>query len=322
MTELKEHSKQKKLSKRITLGVGRVLLKTFFRIASWSSDRCACRIGSCLGDLLFLTVKRYRIVAIKNLSWVYRSEMTPKQIHETARSVFRNFAMDMMEFLRLPFMSDKELDRKVILEGKEYLDEALAKGKGAILITAHFGNWELMASKLVKEGYPLNVIARDADDQSITNLVNDIRQGHGYKVFSRDDSMLPVVHTLKHNEVLGILPDQHDCDGIWAPFFGRPALTPQGPAALARMTGAVVLPGFSFRQPDNTIVVKISKPFHVEKSSDKEKDIAEWTAKINHTIEDHIRMNPTQWLWLHNRWKDSPEFEPEISEKISIEKSK
>ena len=136
--------------------------------------------------------------------------MTDAKIREIAKDVFRHFTRGAVEFFYLLSLSREKIDGMIDFEGKEHIDEALSLGKGCIIVTAHYGNWELLARKLVILGYKVNVIARDSDDAGITGVTQRIRESGGYKVFDRDQPIIGAFRALKKNEILGILPDQND----------------------------------------------------------------------------------------------------------------
>ncbi len=269
----------------------------------------AVRLGDIMGDTLFRCSARYRQVALKNLRWAFREEWTEDQIHRAARETFRNFGRSAVEFLRMPVMSDDEVRRKTEYDGKEHLLDALALGKGVLLATAHFGNWEIMGARFALDGYTLHVVSRDADDEGVNRLTNRIREKRGYHVLSRDKSVKPILAALRRNEFIGILNDQNYTTGIFVPFFGKLAATATGTATLARSTGAPVLPCYSIRQPDNTHRLLIRPPLPFERSEDKEADLAQFTARITADIEEMVRLYPTQWMWIHDRWKHRPPVE-------------
>ena len=188
-------------------------------------------------------------------------------------------------------------------EGFDNLDKALAEGKGCIIITAHYGNWDLVARKLVICGYKVNVIARDSDDPGITGITTRIRESGGYRVFDRDQPIIGAFRCLKNNECLGILPDQNDADGIVVSFFGKPAATATGPAVLGLKSGAALVPVFC-RSMGGGRYRAIAKPrIEFLPSGNHDADVRRLTELVNLAIEEEVRSNPTQWLWLHDRWK-------------------
>lgn len=245
-------------------------------------------------------------MAVSNLRQVFGDEWSHERIHQTAREVFRHIGMNLMEFLRFPGMTRERITQVVRVEGEEHAREALAHGKGILAVTSHFGNFELFAAAFAQKGYPLSVIARDADDDATNDLINRLREGKGYHVLPRSNAARRSIAALRRNEVLGVLPDQNDTKGIFVPFFGRAAATATGPAVMALYTGATILPAFIHREPDNTHVVKIYPPISYTKTGNHDADVRCLTTDINAAIEHAIREHPEQWFWLHNRWKTRP----------------
>jgi KDO2-lipid IV(A) lauroyltransferase len=283
------------------------------RVARLVPPSASSRLGSALGDAFYFGSSRYRSVALSNLHWAFGREWTEEKIVSVARQAFRNIGKSAFEFLQMPALTEADIRGCTSYEGREYLDDALARGKGCLLITAHFGNWELMAARMTLDGYTLSVIARDADDAGANQVINSIREDRGYRVFSRDGSMKPVIQALRRNEFLGILIDQNNTKGIFVPFFGKLAATATGPAALARSTGAAVVPAFCIRQPDDTHRIRLQPALNLEFTENKEADLHRATAIITGAVEQAVRDHPDQWLWIHNRWKHRPPDEVQSS---------
>ena len=260
-------------------------------------------LGNSLGLLFYYVSKRYRRIALANLTAAFSGEKSPAEIASLAREVFKHFARESLQFFRLVSLTREEIDRLVEVVGIENLDRALEKRRGCIAVTAHYGNWELLARKLVVMGYPVNVIARDSDDPGMTNIATSIREGAGYRVFDKDQPIIGAFRRLRNNEILGILPDQNDFQGIPVPFFGRLAATATGPAFLAIRSGAPIVPLFARRIEGGRYRIVIYPEIGFEPTGDEEHDIKILTTLITAAIEQEIRSNPAQWLWLHDRWK-------------------
>ena len=258
-------------------------------------------VGAGLGLFYRKISKRDRRAIQKNFSVIY-PDRPQRELDVLERSVFVNFGKAAAEFLCIPRMTPADIDKRSKLEHLEYLDAALAKGKGVILFSAHFGNWELLAAKLIQQGYPVDAIARDPELPATADLLREIRKSTVQHSYPRN-SILPAVRGLKQNRVLAILPDQHDCDGLLVDFMGHPAMAAPGPAAIAWLTGAALVPVFSYRQPDDSFVVEFSPELIVTKSADKDYDIHHWTQQIMDVISEKITATPDQWLWLHDRWR-------------------
>jgi Kdo2-lipid IVA lauroyltransferase/acyltransferase len=291
------------------------LLPPLARISRALPPPMASRLGSALGDLLFWCVRRYREVARRNLAAAFGWEAP--RVEAVARQVFRNIGKTLIEFLRLPALSPVEMRRLCRLEGMEHLRAALAAGHGAMIITAHYGSWELLAARLVVEGFPLSVVARDADDGATNAFINRIRERCGYRVIPRQSAARGVLEALRRNEVVAILIDQNTIQGgLFVPFFGRTAATVTGPAVFALRTGAALLPGFSVRQPADGHVGRVYPPITPSRSENREADVLELTARLTALIETQVRADPTQWFWIHDRWRHRPPEERAVTNNL------
>ena len=171
-----------------------------------------------------------------------------------------------------------------------------------ILLTAHFGNWERVAAWMVLSGYKLAVIARDADDQGVNQLVNELREGPGTEVISRGRAARASIERLRRNEIVGILPDQN-ANEIFIPFFGKPAGTVLGPGVLAERTGASVAPVFCHYEGEGRYRVRFY-PAVVADEGFETKGEGMMRA-INRLLEGVVREHPDQWLWFHDRWRNA-----------------
>jgi KDO2-lipid IV(A) lauroyltransferase len=270
----------------------------------WLPDRALLGFGAAFGSLLYASLHQYRRVARMNLQQAFGDVWSEEAIERTVRRNFEHCGQSLAEFMAMSSWSGAEIERRVELRGSHRLDAALAQGRGAILVTAHYGNWELMAARVVQAGYPVRVIARDADDPATNALINWIRGGCGYEVISRREATRPALECLRRNECLGILLDQNTVSGeVYVDFFGYPAATAPGPAILALRTGAPLIPLFDRRREDGTHVVEIQPPVQWTATGEREPDVLAITSQLTQTIERQIRAEPAQWFWIHNRWK-------------------
>lgn len=263
--------------------------------------------GGALGSIFYTVSARYRKVALKNLTAAYGHEKTDREIKQIAKQVFKHFARASLEFFYVLSLNPGQIDALIELEGCEHLDRALEEGRGCIIVTAHYGNWELLARKSVIAGYKVNVIARDSDDPGMTGIATRIRESAGYRVFDRDQPIVGAFRGLKNNEILGILPDQNASEGIFVDFFGRPASTAVGPAVLSLKSGAPLVPVFAHATANGTYKAVAYPRIQFEPTGDNDRDVRDLTALITQAIEQQIRRDPSQWLWLHDRWKRSSE---------------
>jgi KDO2-lipid IV(A) lauroyltransferase len=269
--------------------------------------KIALVLGVYVADLLFLLFPNERAKAIKNLTIAFGEEKSHAEILKICRNCFRNLGKGMMEVLQFPRLNVKNLGNLVIFDGKQNLDHVLNLGKGIILVTAHFDNWELLAASLSLSGYGINAIVRPVRSPYLEKLVTRNRQNMGIRVIPRGASIKEALKCLKRNEILGILSDiDTKIDGVFVDFFGRPAYTPSGPVSIALKTGAVILPTFIIRQKDDSHKIIIEKPLELVNTGDSETDKIINTENYTKIIESYIRKYPEQWIWNHQRWRTKP----------------
>src|SRR5882724_522575 len=195
----------------------------------------------------------------------------------------------------------------VRLEGGEALDTALARGRGAIAVTGHVGNWELLAAWAAAIGYPITVVVRRVNDLRFHSLIVRFRAAAGVEVLVRDDPrfVAAVGDALRRNRVVAMLIDQDTRGaGVFVPFFGRPAHTPPGAALLALRARVPVVTAFIERRPEGGHLVRVA-PVPAELPRGRE-GVRELTARLTAAIEAQIRRSPAEWVWWHERWRKQP----------------
>ena len=193
------------------------------------------------------------------------------------------------------------------LEGVEALDAALVRGRGAIAVTGHVGNWELLAAWAAAIGYPITVVVRRVNDLRFHSLIVRFRAAAGVEVLVRDDPrfVAAVGDALRRNRVVAMLIDQDTRGaGVFVPFFGRPAHTPPGAALLALRARVPVVTAFIERRPEGGHLVRVA-PVPAELPRGRE-GVRELTARLTAAIEAQIRRSPAEWVWWHERWRKQP----------------
>lgn len=265
-------------------------------------------IGRALGMFAYRTMSRYRKVAHANLARAYGDAWDEAERTRVARKSFEHLGITLVEFfLRQPRITPEEVEREVRFEGQEHFEEAFARGKGAILVTAHYGNWEMMGPRLARAGYQVSAVSRTADDPGTERMIESIRTRSGLRQIPRREAARQGLAALRRNEVLAILLDQNTLEGgIFVPFFGHPASTATGPAQFSIRTGAALVPTFCLRESDGTHTMKAWPPIYPDASNDRAAEVRRLTAEVTHVIELQIRERPELWCWLHNRWKLQP----------------
>lgn len=261
------------------------------------------KLGGVVGKIAFLVVKKRREIALSNLRMIFKDK-SENEIKEIAKESFANLGKTLIEFLRLPKYDKNQLMDIVKIDGEENLIQAISSGKGVLIITAHFGNWELIFHILTLFTDRLSAVAQRFKNQWFDKLVNSYRIIHGGEIIEKADSIKQVISHLRNGYCVVILGDQDAGNsGIFIDFMGVSASVAKGPAIFAMKTGAIVLNIFDIRQSDGSHIIKVSNPMKFEGSGNLQEDIKRYTSEITKSLEYMICKYPSQWLWLHNRWK-------------------
>lgn len=245
-----------------------------------------------------------RNVALTNLGIAY-PESDPSWRREVVKKLYCNLSLSVMEFLILT-KNPKAVSKWVTkVEGEEHLENLSKSGRGAVLLTAHMGNWELLAAWLACKGYPLVAGVRDPNDVHVSKLLACYRKALGVETIPKKSLLLKGAKLLKQGKFIGILADQDGgTDGIMVSFMGKVASTVGGPAALSLLTKAPVVPIVSYRIAPYEHEILVLPPIEPLYELPREEAIGEMTIKFNDILEGFIRRSPEQWLWLHRRWRD------------------
>ena len=255
--------------------------------------------GERMGRLVWRLAKGRRDRAVSNLMLAF-PDMGEDEAAATTKRVFENFGRSSADFLIGLDRTKEELEATTTIEGFENFEKAHAKGKGVMLVTGHFGNWERCSTWLVQNGYKLSVVARDANDEGVNALVNELRKGPGTEVIPRGSAVRPMIKRLKRNEAIGIVPDQN-ANEIFIPFFGKPAGTVLGPGVIAERTGAAVVPAFCHYVGEGKYHIKVYPELVAEPGYETKGE--GMMRAIGRQLEEVIRERPDQWLWIHDRWR-------------------
>lgn len=262
-----------------------------------------------ISSLGYIIARKQRRIALENLAVAFGRDKTDKEIKQIAKDCFTFMAKAGVE---LVFLMDRHrlLKARAEIVGKDILDNALSKGKGVILVSAHFGNFPLMLARLTLEGYKTAGIIRYMRDARAEKIFMAKRSRLGIKTIYSQPRKVCIensIRALRNNELLFIPIDQNfGTGGVFVDFFGRKAATATGPVVLAQRTKATVLPCFIIRQRDDTHKIIIEPPLNLEEARDQRQTVTINIQKLTNIIESYIRRYPAQWGWIHRRWKSKP----------------
>lgn len=250
--------------------------------------------------------KRFQNQVESNLDIAFPSR-SDKERKNLAKKIYFHFSNILIEIIYLfGGRSPEKVLKKIKIEGMENLTKVLGKGKGAILFSAHFGNWELIPFILSRElEENIYSIARKMDNPLTEDIVLKFRSFMGSEIIYKEGSLRKMLRVLEDNKLVYLLVDQNTIsrEGVIADFFGKKVVAVTSVAQIYLKKKVPVIPLFiNYRK--NSIVLKISKEVSLRESGDYKKDIAACTQYCLSLVEEEIRENPEQWFWFHDRWKE------------------
>ena len=293
---------------RLTGNLLYTVVQKIFRLLGRVPSALAETCSAVLGSLFYALARKHRKIAIDNLSMAFGEVKSPDEIVAIARQVFINLVRIVFEYSRAWQWDDRQLAQQISIRGLEEIRRANAKGKGVILLGAHFGNWELLPMVVHMAGVTMGIVYRAMDSPVLDMLFMEIRSRHGNILIpNQRGAMRRLYKTLKRGNAVGLLMDQgvDFDDGFFADFFNQRAATATGPAILALKSQAPVVPLFIIRRSRGFQAV-FGPELPLIQTGDRTKDIEENTQLYNHVIEAYVRRFPDQWFWVHQRWINLP----------------
>jgi KDO2-lipid IV(A) lauroyltransferase len=264
--------------------------------------------GRTLGRWAFFLLKDSRKTTLENLESVFGKLKNKDELRKIALNVFENIGKNVVDVARLGKLDLSAIEKMIRVEGLKHFDSAYKKGKGVIALTGHIGNFELLAAYFSLKGYRVSVIGRDLSNPRLNKLLIRNRKSVGMENISSSEDVRKIIKALSSGRALGVLADQDSTrvKGMFVRFFGRPARTPVGPALLHLKLGSPVVPMVILGNGDEKYKIVVKPELHFEPTGDKNEDVKRLTQKYTEILEQVIRENPSQWVWMHRRWKSRP----------------
>jgi KDO2-lipid IV(A) lauroyltransferase len=278
--------------------------------------RVGLRVGAFVGEIFFRFDVRNRRVAMQNLGIAF-----PDKSDEERRAILlrscRNLGRLAAEVCHFPRLTAATIGRYVTVDDPQTFRRslAIAAERGALVLTGHVGNFELLAYAHGLLGHPITLVHRSMRNPLVDRLIGDFRSRAGTVSLPKSAAARSALRALRRHQTVAIPADQNQVRrmGVFADFFGLAACTTPGPARLAMHTEAPIFPVFLIREGEterHRIVVL--PPVELAESGDIERDIVTNTERCNAVLEQILREYPEQWIWFHKRWKTRPEGEPKI----------
>jgi len=270
-------------------------------------------ISALLGRLLYIAIPRRRDIALQNIKIAFGDTMSEKEMERLARQSCKAFFMTAVEMIRSPFRLE---GGRVVRDGRyktEHLEHLFQKAKmihdgagGCIFVTPHLGNWELLPYVSALIGIPLAIVMRPLDNPYLERAILSSRVGSGHLMIPKMNAMFSLQRMLRKGKSVAMLPDQSTSKGLRVEFFGKSATVTPIPALLAISNGRPVVVVAACRTKDPYFFEGfLSEPIWPDPQGDEHSEIKRITREINLKMEEVIRRFPEQYLWMHNRWKES-----------------
>ena len=291
-----------------------VLVYSFYAFLNILPQELSLKIGRFLGLLFYKIDKKHRKHTLNNLKIAFPTK-TENELTDIAIKFYKNLGMVFVEIFRLNTYKESNVD-DFVESDFDHIKNIYGE-QGILLLTAHFGNWELLAKTFGLKGYKGNVLARPLDNPYIEKILYDLRTASGNKViYNRENAVKNIIKALNEKEIVGFLPDENASKriGVFVDFFGVKACTMPGMANIAAKTKLPVIPAFIVRikgkggnYSKHRLIIE--PPLDIKYTGDRKTDTMNILKLFNEKIEGIIKQYPEQWFWIHNRWKTRPDGE-------------
>ena len=268
----------------------------------------ALALADRVGDLTYFALPGTRRLALEHLAIAFGDTLSVEAREQIARASFRNVARCFVELAKFDAIRE-HFDDYTSVVGWEHWDELRERGTGAIVVTGHIGNWELLGAYFARKGVPIAAVARRLNDSRLNQLLVDFRASNGVHTIQRESQSAgrELLRILKQRGILALLIDQDmKAQSVSVPFFGRLARTPAAAAVLAARRDIPVVPCFAQRRPQGGHEFTITTPLYSANSGDRRQDVVDLTHRFSAVLEDCIRKNPAEWVWWTPRWRRPP----------------
>lgn len=250
--------------------------------------------------------KKHRNIAKVNLDLAYGDSLSKSEKEKIIKSTYLNLMLLMVDFIKNQGISKEKLLEKVNFENEKILTEALNHNEKIILVTGHYGNWELVPLAIAAKFGPLTGVGRKLDSEKMDKILNQNREQFNIEMLDKKGAMKEMIAVLKKNRMLGLLVDQNtsEKEGVLVDFFEKPVRHTPAAAILSKRFDARIIPAFITTNDYQNYTITFYEAFKTEKSEDNEQDILRSVQKQAKITEKVIRQKPQEWFWLHKRWKN------------------
>ena len=283
--------------------------RAVMRFTGRMSEEAVYRWGTRLGALAGKVLKGRHKLAMRNLRATF-PDRDERELRRILKDCWRHFGREMLQYLQMQNLPLDEIARRCPFVNQHHLEEALARGKGTLLVSGHWGGWEIGGLAVMSLIRNVRTVARPLDNELLERDLQRLRERTGAEVVDRRRAARFLMKGLAENGVVVLLPDQavQPREGVLVPFLGRPAWTTSVPAKMALRTDSTIV--FAFCIPDGLRHrLEFEEPIRADLLTEGESDPVMLTKRINDRLSRRIISRPELWLWMHDRWKGTGESE-------------
>ncbi len=298
-------------SRRLRAAAQVVAARTLLGLARWLPRRVLLGIGALAGSLAFHLDRKHTAVALRNLETAFGSSKSADERRRIALACWRHYGRITADTAAFHRLSPADIGTRVRYDGVDDIREAYREGRGVLLISGHFGHWELTAYMQGFLGCPLLLITKPMEEPRLEAMLARMRSGSGNEIVAKADAVRASLRALDRGLGVAVMIDQDAREaGIFVPFFGRQASTIATVGTLHLRTGAAIVATFSYPESDGGWRIVYLRLRFPDLTGDRERDVHRITAETTRLLEDQVRERPDLWLWMHRRWKTSPPAPP------------
>ena len=282
------------------------LARSLERAVSLLPERAADRFGARVGRAIHaLGIRRDTVEENLRIAFPQRSA---EWLESTTRAAYEHLGREAAAMLRLSKLDPKAVIARTVTHGWGELEDALSLGRGVILVTGHYGNWEIAAAAVAARGLPIGAIVRRQGNRLVDERLQQLRRNLGVETIYQGQAPSRVPRLLRSNGVVGIVGDQDARrSGVFVPYFGRLASTHRGPALFALRLGAPVFSCIARRLPGSDVRYEVrGRRVAFEPTGNVDEDVRALTTELSRRLEEEVRVAPEQYFWFHKRWKTRP----------------
>jgi Kdo2-lipid IVA lauroyltransferase/acyltransferase len=268
-------------------------------------------IGRFLGKIVGSIIPKLKKTANRNLE-IALPKLSTDEKSKIIAGCFQSLGRQLGLISHFKRFTAKDVQNLVEINGRDIFERIHASGRGMLLITGHFGSWEVFNLLPPAFGFPINILVRRIDNPKVEAFVESLRTKFGGKTIDKTKSARAMFRLLENGSMLGVMADLNaqEREGVFVDFFGVKASTTASIARLALKTDAVVIPVFAvWDEIKQKYIVNIEEPVDFVKTADTEQNIIELTQKVTNSVEKFVRAFPEQWMWIHKRWNTRPKGE-------------